>query len=486
VIQQKDRYNLTNWEIVSVNPAEKNWDWKDYFCFWAINIQSIIGFSLIASLYILYDLNFFVVLFGSLIAGLLVFFFSNLIGKPSQRHGIPFVVFLRTSIGVSAAKYFGLVRGLVGIFFFGVQTFFISKSIVYLIRISLFSYDESFLEKEIFLNFFMSLNIIDWVAFIFTLLIQYLLFTKGQKFIRLLIKFSGTFVYFGLILFLIIIISDYGKDVIYRFKDLIDVNNIFQKNNILPLISITGTFFAYFSIVILNFGDYSRYAKNENELSKGNLSLILNLIIFSFFSLFITMGADLILNNNITNAEKILTNPTDIVGKFNNTYLTITALIFILVASTSTNLIANYIPSQNSLLNFLPKQLGLKSSGIMIILIGFFIGSTWLTILSQIGILSILDTLGALFGPLFGLMIADYYIVKNKKIINQDIFSPKSNGSYVYSSGWHWKAIYSVFIGFIFSASTIWNLDLRFLQSFSWIIGAFMTYVTYYLISSKK
>ena len=141
MIQQKDRYNLTNWEIVSVNPAEKNWDWKDYFCFWAINIQSIIGFSLIASLYILYDLNFFVVLIGSLIAGLLVFFFSNLIGKPSQRHGIPFVVFLRTSIGVSAAKYFGLVRGLVGIFFFGVQTFFISKSIVYLIRISLFSYD---------------------------------------------------------------------------------------------------------------------------------------------------------------------------------------------------------------------------------------------------------------------------------------------------------------------------------------------------------
>ena len=94
----------------------------------------------------------------------------------------------------------------------------------------------------------------------------------------------------------------------YRFKDLIDVNNIFQKNNILPLLSITGTFFAYFSIVILNFGDYSRYAKNENELSKGNFSLVLNLIIFSFFSLFITMGADLILNNNITNAEKILTN----------------------------------------------------------------------------------------------------------------------------------------------------------------------------------
>ena len=138
MIQQNEKFQLTNWEIVSVNPADKNWDWKDFFCFWAVNIQSIIGFSLIASLYIVYDLNLFVVLSGSLFASLLVYFFSNLIGHLSQKHGVPFVVFLRTSMGLSAAKYFGMLRGLIGIFFFGVQTFFISKSIVYLIRITLF------------------------------------------------------------------------------------------------------------------------------------------------------------------------------------------------------------------------------------------------------------------------------------------------------------------------------------------------------------
>ena len=65
MIQQNEKFQLTNWEIVSVNPADKNWDWKDFFCFWAINVQSIIGFSLIASLYIIYDLNFFIVFSGS-------------------------------------------------------------------------------------------------------------------------------------------------------------------------------------------------------------------------------------------------------------------------------------------------------------------------------------------------------------------------------------------------------------------------------------
>ena len=50
MIQEKEKFKLTNWEIVSVNPSDKIWNWKDLFCFWGNTIQSIIGFSLIASL----------------------------------------------------------------------------------------------------------------------------------------------------------------------------------------------------------------------------------------------------------------------------------------------------------------------------------------------------------------------------------------------------------------------------------------------------
>ena len=59
--QQKANIQLTNWEIVSVNPADKQWSWKTLFCFWGNSVQSIIGFSLIASLYLVYDLNIFIV-----------------------------------------------------------------------------------------------------------------------------------------------------------------------------------------------------------------------------------------------------------------------------------------------------------------------------------------------------------------------------------------------------------------------------------------
>ena len=61
----KNKYSLSNWELVSVNPNDKNWDWKDLFYFWGNNIQSVIAFSLIGSLYLVYELNIFVVLFGN-------------------------------------------------------------------------------------------------------------------------------------------------------------------------------------------------------------------------------------------------------------------------------------------------------------------------------------------------------------------------------------------------------------------------------------
>ena len=164
--QQKSKKTLINWDLVSVNPNDKNWDWKDLFCFWGVNIQSIIGFSLIASLYVIYDLNSFVVFFGTLLGSLLVYFFSNLIGQPSQKYGLPFVVLLRSSLGFNGSKFFGLFRCLVGIFMFGIQTYFLSKAVVYLIRIGIFSYNPLLLDQDIFLTFFLGLNIIDWLSLI--------------------------------------------------------------------------------------------------------------------------------------------------------------------------------------------------------------------------------------------------------------------------------------------------------------------------------
>ena len=483
--QIKSKKSLLNWELVSVNPNDKNWNWKDLFCFWGCNIQSVIGFSLIASLYLVYELNVFVVLLGTLIASILVYFLVNLIGKPSQKYGLPFPVILRSSFGIKGAKYFGLFRGFVGIFMFGIQTYFLSRLFSFLIRILIFSFDNTLLDHDIFLIFLLGLNVIDWVAFVTSIFLQTFLFSKSHQFNRSIIRFSAVIVYSGMLIFFLTVFLYDVKVTFEAFVDIFSINNLFNKNNIIPMLTVTGTVFAYFSIVIVNFGDFSRYVKDENELKNGNLSLIINLLIFSFFAVFIVIGADIFLNKNLENMERILTNPTDIIGKIDNIELTIIVLFFIIFSSASTNLIANYIPTQNILLNVMPMNLNLKTSGVVIAILGFIIGIFWLPLLSQIGILSFVDTFAAFFGPLFGIMVVDYYLIKKTKLDNKDIFSLENNGLYFYSNGWHIKAIYSLILGFIFSASTIWNESLMNFHSFSWIIGAFISSLTYYLLASK-
>tara|TARA_B100000787_G_C16183949_1_gene293486 strand:+ start:123 stop:1580 length:1458 start_codon:yes stop_codon:yes gene_type:complete len=485
VIKNNQKNSLINWEIVSINPNDKKWDWKDLFCFWGINIQSVIAFSLITSLYLVYELNILIVFLGTLVGSFFVYLFANLIGRPSQKYGIPFPVLLRISFGINAAKYLAILRGFVGISMFGIQTYFLSKILSYMIRIFIFSIDSSILNQDIFLIFLLGLNMIDWTSFVLTISLQLFLFSQGHKFNKLFINFSATMVYLGMLFFVLVILLYEYNYVTQAFSEIFVFQNIFIKDNIMPLTTVAGTIFAYFSIVIVNFGDFSRYVKNENELKKGNLSLILNLLIFSLFAIFIVIGADVILNKNLENMERIFTNPTDIIGKFNNTQITVTVLFFIFLASLSTNLIANYVPAQNSLLNFLPNKLTLRSSALTIIFFGFFIGIFWLPLLSQIGILSFIDTFSCFFGPFFGIMVVDYYLIKKSNLVNKDIFSIEKNSTYYYSGGWHLKAMYSLVVGFIFAAATIWNESLIYLNYYSWILGVVVSSLTYYLLAKK-
>ena len=483
--QPKVKYSLSNWDLVTVNPNYKTWDWKDIFCFWGVNVQSIIGFSLIASLYTIYSLNTFVVFFGTILGSLLVYLFSNLIGKPSQKFGLPFAVLLRSSLGFRGAKFFGLIRGIVGIFMFGIQTYFLSKAIGYLIRILIFSIDNSTLDQEIFLTFLLGLNIIDWISFIFVIIFQAVMFSVGIQFNKKLINISAIAVYTGMILFFFSIFLSDVKVTSKAFIDILNYKNFLDISNIVPLLTVAGTIFAYFSIIIISFGDFSRYVKDEDNLKKGNLSLILNLVIFSFFAVFIVIGSDAFLNQKFEDINRIFTNPTDIIGKFDNLQITTIVLFFIIVGSASTNLVANFIPSQYSLINFMPTSLTLKSASYTISIIGFVIGIFWLTFLSQIGILSLIDTFGSFFGPIFGVIIVDYYLIKESNLSNKDLYLPESKSIYYYSNGWHIKAIYSLVLGFIFSASTIWNVNFMFLQSYAWIIGAIISSLTYYLLAKK-
>ena len=249
-------------------------------------------------------------------------------GKPSQKFGLPFVVLLRSSLGFNGAKFFGLIRSLVGIFLFGIQTYFLSKILTYLIRILLFTIDESLLVQDIFIFYFYGLNIIDWSSIIIVIIFQTLLFSVGAQYNKKIINFSAIIVYVGIVIFFFLVLLSDVRLTSKAFVNILNTKNFLDFNNLAPLLTVAGTVFAYFSILIISFGDISRNVKNVKELDKGNLSLLINLIIFSFFSIFIVAGSDALLNQKFSDIDRIFTNPTDIIGKYDNIQITTLVLFF--------------------------------------------------------------------------------------------------------------------------------------------------------------
>ena len=160
----------------------------------------------------------------------------------------PFVVLLRSSLGIKGAKYFGLIRFLVGIFLFGIQTYFLSKAFSYLIRIAIFSIEPDILDQQIFLTFLLGMNLIDWIAIVIAIIFQGFLFSSGMNLNKKIITTSAIAVYLGMLLFFLSVLLSDVKLSTNAFLNALNLSNFIDKNNFIPLITVTGTIFAYFSI----------------------------------------------------------------------------------------------------------------------------------------------------------------------------------------------------------------------------------------------
>ncbi|MDN3721172.1 cytosine permease [Roseibium salinum] len=74
--------------------------------------------------------------------------------------------------------------------------------------------------------------------------------------------------------------------------------------------------------------------------------------------------------------------------------------------------------------------------------------------------------------PLYGILVADYYLVRKQVIDVDDLFSSDPAGSYYYNNGWNMKAILAFAAAALFSVATVWVPALADLSGYGWVIGA--------------
>ncbi len=476
---------LYNKDLAPTPSSEKKWGWFEIFNVWANDVQSLFGYTLAASLFIASGLNGWAVFLALILAGFFIMWLVNLSGKPSVKHGIPYPVFARVSMGVFGANFPAMARGLVAMFWYGAQTYAASTAVALLIT------GLTGIEGEPVL---LGMSGVMWISFIFVSLFQVYLFWQGIDLVRRFLNFAGPAVYIVMIVLMIAIWAKAGGGL------LSEVGEIFsggERSGGFEGLGSFGAFLAVFSImvgyfaaVVINFGDFARFVKNEDEMKKGNLwGLVGNVVFFSFITLMITGGTIAIFGEYIAQ-------PTEMVAKVDNLLLTLIAAFAFFAATVGINMVANFIPPAYDLANLMPDKINFRTGGLITAIFGFVIGGMWVAVITQMGMFPFVNTLGAILAPVFGIMITDYYLIKKQQLNVDDLFSEKSSGRYHYNGGFNGKAMLAWVISGYVAVGSVWpnilfaGLDDFFANlggggGYAWMIGAALGAVIHMAISGR-
>ncbi len=476
---------LYNKDLAPTPSSEKKWGWFEIFNVWANDVQSLFGYTLAASLFIASGLNGWAVFLALILAGFFIMWLVNLSGKPSVKHGIPYPVFARVSMGVFGANFPAMARGLVAMFWYGAQTYAASTAVALLIT------GLTGIQGEPIL---LGMSGVMWISFIFVSVFQVYLFWQGIDLVRRFLNFAGPAVYIVMIVLMIAIWAKAGGGL------LSEVGEIFsggERSGGFEGLGSFGAFLAVFSImvgyfaaVVINFGDFARFVKNEDEMKKGNLwGLVGNVIFFSFITLMITGGTIAIFGEYIAQ-------PTEMVAKVDNLLLTLIAAFAFFAATVGINMVANFIPPAYDLANLMPEKINFRTGGLITAIFGFVIGGLWVSVITQMGMFPFVNTLGAILAPVFGIMIVDYYVIKKQQLNVDDLFSDSSSGRYHYNGGFNGKAMLAWLISGYVAVGSVWpnilfaGLDDFFANlggggGYAWMIGAALGAIIHMAISGR-
>ncbi|MCR4268084.1 NCS1 family nucleobase:cation symporter-1 [Nitratireductor sp. ZSWI3] len=454
-------------------PAEKRkWGAFEIFNVWNNDIQSLFGYSLAASLFITYGLNGWAVFAAIVIAGFFVMFLVNLTGKPSVEHGIPYPVMARASMGVFGARFPALVRGIVAIFWYGVQTYFASTAVALLLNTVLGIKGG---------GAFLGMTAIGWLSYLIVCVFQVALFMRGIDWVGKFLNWAGPLVYVVMIALCLMIWWKAGNGIFGALGTIFEGSEASDpRGPVAAFFAIVGTMIAYFAAVVINFGDFSRFVKTERAMKVGNFwGLPVSMAFFSLIALFVTAGTVVLFG------EKLV-NPADIVDRVDNVLLTLIAAVTFFAATVGINLVANFIPPAYDIANLNPEKISARTGGIITAVVAFFIGALWMPVISNIGIAAFVDTLGAFLAPLYGILVADYYIVRRKRVAVDDLFSSDPAGPYFYGNGWNHRAILAFALAAIFSVATVWVPALSELSGYGWVIGAVLGGALHVVLMNSK
>lgn len=468
---------LINEDLAPIPKEKRTWGTWNYAALW-ISMSLCIPTYMLASSMIEGGMNWWQAILTIFLANTIVLIPMILNGRAGAKYGIPFPVFARASFGTKGANIPAILRAIVACGWFGIQTWIGGAAIYTLLKVwdpTLPGIDTNSLLPQ-------TLPMICFLGFwLLNMLIVYL----GVDTIRKLLLFKAIFLPAAAIALLVWAINAVnGLGPILEQASKFPDNASFFRYFFPALTGMVG----FWATLSLNIPDFTRYAKDQKSQIRGQaIGLPPSMTLFAFIGVVVTSATTIVYGETIWD-------PVVLAGKFKDHFTVSLAMVAIVLSTLATNIAANIVSPANDFSNIAPSKINFKTGGYITGILGILIFPWKLIALPDNYIFSWLGGYSALLGPIGGIMIADYFLIKKQHLEVTELYS--HTGRYYYRNGFNRAAIVALLAGvlpnvpgFLLQIRVVrddtFPLWISDVYHYAWFVGFFLSGFVYYLLMRK-
>jgi NCS1 family nucleobase:cation symporter-1 len=445
---------LYNPDLAPATAERRHWGTYNYAALWVSMSVNILTYMLAASL-IQGGMNWKQAVATVFLGNTIVLVPMLLNSHPGARYGIPFPVLARASFGVLGANVAAFLRALVACGWFGIQTWIGGEAISTLLTVLAPSWGQ-----------FEHRTAICFLAFWF---INLAVILKGIEYIRFLQGISAP-VLLGVGLLLL----GWAYHAAGGFGPMLSAPSRFSTfpdflKFLVPALNATVGFWA---TVSLNIPDFTRFARSQRQQAIGQaLALPTTMTLYSLIGILVTSATVVIYGTAIWD-------PVQLLSRFHSPIAVVISLVAILLATLNVNIGANVVSPANDFSNLWPRGISFRTGGVITCFMGIALMPWKLLANYRTFILGWLGGYAAVLGPVAGIMICDYFVVRRRVLLVEDLYL--RGRAYEYSHGFNWRALAALAVGAGTALVGLVVPPVRVLYDYSWFVGFVVAFVVYY------
>ncbi len=475
---------LVNPDLAPVAEDRRTWSWWHIASLW-IGMAICIPTYTLASSLVDRGWSWQAAVFSVVAGNLVVLVPMVLNSHAGTRYGIPFPVLARSAFGVLGANIPAILRAVVACGWFGIQTWIGGWAIYKLLEVMW----PGIATIPRILPAFMGLGTGEAICFLLFWALNVWIVLRGMESIKLLETWGSPFLLaIGVALLAWAYVSAGGWGPLFANTAPASAGSSAVSSG---SSSAAPSFFsqlgigltsavAFWGTMALSIPDFSRFARSQRDQAIGQaVGLPVTMAMFAFIGAVVTNATVVIFGARIAD-------PVALLARIGGPFIVMLSMLGLSIATLTTNIAANVVAPANDFSNIAPHRIRFKTGALITAAIGILMMPWKLYNDAAAYIFTWLIGYGVLLGPIAGIMIVDYFLIRKRELNVDDLY--RRGGEYEYTGGFNRVALFALAAGIAPNLKGFFNaLGLMKASAFSiavyewaWFVGFFIAAVAHY------